>query len=66
MRFPAVWEYCTQQRFHKIAEEVVCVVIVLLSHQIDNVKSIDSPNNGQYEFLCPDLLLNLLRDLVAQ
>jgi hypothetical protein len=31
------------------------VVTVLASHQIDEPKSIDSPNNGQHELVCPDL-----------
>jgi hypothetical protein len=65
MPSPAVWKYCAQQRFRIIAEEVGSVAIALLSHPIDNMKSIDSPNGGQHELLCPDSLLDRLRDLVA-
>jgi hypothetical protein len=36
-----------------MTEEVPCVVAVLLSHQIDDVESIDSPNKGQHEFWVP-------------
>jgi hypothetical protein len=64
--FPAVWKDCAQQRFHNAAKEMMNVVPVLLSHQIDAARSIDSRNNGQYELLCPDLLLDFLRNLVAQ
>jgi hypothetical protein len=49
-----------------MTQEVLCVVTVLLSHQIDDVESIDSPHNGQDEFLCPNLLLDLLRDIISR
>jgi hypothetical protein len=37
---------------------VLRVATVLLSHQIDDVESVDSPNNRQHEFLGPALLLH--------
>jgi hypothetical protein len=46
MQFPAVWKYWAQWRFHNIAQQVISVVIVLLGHQISDVKSINSPNKG--------------------
>jgi hypothetical protein len=66
MHFPSVWKYCAQQWIHNIAKEVIRVLTVLLSHQIDDVKFIDSPNNDQHELLCPDLLLDFLMDLIAR
>jgi hypothetical protein len=41
------------------------VIIVLLSHQTDNVESINSPNNSRHEFLGSDLLFHLLRDIIS-
>jgi hypothetical protein len=49
-----------------IIKEVLCVVIVLLKHQMDDVESIDSLNNDPHEFLGPDLLLHLLRDVISR
>jgi hypothetical protein len=49
-----------------MTKEVLCVVTVLLSHQIDDVESINPPNNSQHEFLGPDLLLHLLRDIISR
>jgi hypothetical protein len=49
-----------------MTNEVLCVVTVLPSHQVDNVESIDSPSNGQHEFWGPDLLLRLLRDFISR
>jgi hypothetical protein len=49
-----------------MTKEVLCVVIVLLSHQIHHVESIDSPNNNQHKFFSPDLLLYLLRDITSR
>jgi hypothetical protein len=46
MRFPAVGKYYAQQRFHHIAGGALSVVPVV-RYQIDDMKSIDSPNNGQ-------------------
>jgi hypothetical protein len=66
MRFVTVWKYCEQQCFQNVTKEVLCVVTVLFSHHIDDVESIDSPNNGQYEFLGPGLLLHLLSNIISQ
>jgi hypothetical protein len=49
-----------------MTNEVLCVVTVLLSHQIEGRESIDSPNNSQHEFLDPDLLFHLLRDITSR
>jgi hypothetical protein len=49
-----------------MTKEVLYVVTVLLSHQIDDVKSVNSPNNGQHDFLGPYLLLRLLRDIISR
>jgi hypothetical protein len=43
----------------------MCVVTVLLNHQIDDVESMDSANNGQHEFLGPDLLFHLWRNIIS-
>jgi hypothetical protein len=40
-----------------MTQEVLCVVTVLLSHQIDDVESIESPNNGQSSRLHPTVTL---------
>jgi hypothetical protein len=75
MRFATVWKYSEQQWLQNMTKEVLCVVMtkevlcavfVLPSHQIDDVESIDSPNNGQHEFLSPDLSLHLLRDILSR
>jgi hypothetical protein len=66
MRLATVWKYCEQQRFQNMTREALCIVIVLLSHQIDNAESIDSPNNGQYELLDLDSLLQLLRGIISR
>jgi hypothetical protein len=66
MRFATVWKDCEQQLFQNTTKEVLWVLTVLLSHQIDSVESIDSPNYGQQEFLGPDLLLHLLRDTISR
>jgi hypothetical protein len=66
MRFATVWKYYQQQWFQNTNKEVKCVVTVVLSHQIDDVESIDSPSNGQDEFLGPDVLLHLLRDIISR
>jgi hypothetical protein len=66
MRFATVWKYREQQWFQNMTKKVLCVVIVLLSHQINDMESIDSPNNGQHEFLDPDLLLHVLRDVISR
>jgi hypothetical protein len=63
MRFVTVWKYCEQQWFQNMAHEVLWVVTVLLSHQINDVESVDASNNDQYEFFGADLLLHLLRDI---
>jgi hypothetical protein len=47
-------------------KKVLCAVTVLLSHQTDDVKPIDFPNNGQHEFLGPDLLFRCLRDIISR
>jgi hypothetical protein len=65
MRFATVWKYCEQQWFQNMLKEILYVVTVLLSHQIDDVEFIDSPNNGQHELLGLDLLLHLLRDIIS-
>jgi hypothetical protein len=49
-----------------MTQQVLCVVTVLLGHQVDNMESIDSQNNSQHEFLCPDLVLHLLRDITLR
>jgi hypothetical protein len=66
MRFAIVWKYYEQQWFQNMTKEVLYVVTVLLSHQINDVESIDSTNNGQHEFSSPDLLLHLLRDITSR
>jgi hypothetical protein len=66
MRFTTVLKYCEQQWCQNMTEEVPCVVAVLLSSQIDDVESIDYPNNGQHGFLLPDLLLHLLKDIISR
>jgi hypothetical protein len=66
MRIPSVWRYCAYQQLHNIAREVMCLVTVLFSHQISDVVSIDSPNNGQHDISCADLLLDFLRDISAR
>jgi hypothetical protein len=43
----------------------LCVAIVMASHQIHNVKSINSPNNDQHEVLGSDSLLDLWREILA-
>jgi hypothetical protein len=63
--FETVWKYCEQQWFQNITKELLSVVTVLLNHQIDDVESIDSPNNSQHELLDPDLSLRLLRDIIS-
>jgi hypothetical protein len=55
MRVATVWKYCEQQRFQNMIKEVLCVVTVPLSHQIDDVESIGSPNHDQSELLGLDL-----------
>jgi hypothetical protein len=64
MRLATVRKYCGQKWFQNMTKEVICAVTVLLSHQIDDVESIDSPNNGQQEILGLDLLLHLLGDII--
>jgi hypothetical protein len=49
-----------------MTKEVLCVVTVLLSHQIDKVESLHSPNDGQHEFLGNNVLLRLLRDIISR
>jgi hypothetical protein len=49
-----------------MTKEVLCIVTVLLGHQIDDVESIDSPNSNQHEFLGPDLLLHLVKDVISR
>jgi hypothetical protein len=44
-----------EQRFRNIAEEVMNIVTLSLTHQIDEVKPIDSPNAGQNELVRTDL-----------
>jgi hypothetical protein len=66
IQFPAVWKYWVPERFHSIVQQVISAVIVLLSHQIDDVKSINSPNKGQHELFCNHLLFNVMRDCVAR
>jgi hypothetical protein len=39
---------------------------MLLSHQIDDLKSISAPNNGQQELLPRYLLLDLFTDIIAR
>jgi hypothetical protein len=65
MRFATVWKYCEQQWFQNMTMEVRAVITVLLSSQVHDVESINSPNNVQHEFLFPDLLLHLLRDIIS-
>jgi hypothetical protein len=47
MRFATVWKYWEQQWFQNVIKEVPSVVTVLLSHRIDDVEAIDSPNGRQ-------------------
>jgi hypothetical protein len=65
MQFPAVWKSCIQHRLYNITEEALCVRTVLLRHRTDDVKSISSSNSDQHELLGDDLLLGLLRDVLA-
>jgi hypothetical protein len=65
IHFPAVWNYCAQQRFHNIAKGVITVVTGLLSHRISRVKSINPPSDRPHKLFCPGLLLDLLSDLAA-
>jgi hypothetical protein len=65
-RFATVCKYCEQQWFLNLTKKVLCVVTALFSHQIDDVESIDFPNNGQHEPLGPDLLLHVLRDIISR
>jgi hypothetical protein len=66
MRSATVGKYCEQQWFQNMTEEILWAVIVLLNHQTDDVECIDSPNNDQHEFLGPDLLLRLLKDIISR
>jgi hypothetical protein len=66
MRFATVSKYCEQEWIQKVTKEVLRVVTVLLSHQIDNVECIDSPSDHQREFSGPGLLLHLLRDVISR
>jgi hypothetical protein len=66
MRFAIGWKYCEHQWFQNVIKEVLCVVSVLFSHQIDDVEFIDSPNNSQREILGPDLLFHLLKDIISR
>jgi hypothetical protein len=66
MQFPAVWKYSPQHWSHNITDEVLSVVTALLSHHLDDVKPINSSNNGQHELLGRDLLLDLWRDIIAR
>jgi hypothetical protein len=65
MRFPAVWKNCGPQGFDNIVKEIVNVVTLLLSHRIDKVKSIDSPNDSQHELFSPDMVFDFMRDLIG-
>jgi hypothetical protein len=49
-----------------MTKEVASLVTLLLILQINEVEFIDSPNNGQHEFLGPGLLLDLLRDFISR
>jgi hypothetical protein len=60
MRFAIVWKDCEQQWFQKMTRKALRVATMLLSHQINEVESTDSPNNDQHEFLGPDSVLHLL------
>jgi hypothetical protein len=66
MRVATVWKYCEQQWFQNMIKEVLCAVTVPLSHQTDDVESIESPSDGQYEFLGPDLSFHLLIDIISR
>jgi hypothetical protein len=52
------WKYCAQYRFHTMAQEALSVVALVLSPQIDQAKSINSPNQGQHKLLRSDLVLD--------
>jgi hypothetical protein len=47
MRFATVWKSCMQHWFQNITDKELSVATRSLSHQIDDVESIDSLNNGQ-------------------
>jgi hypothetical protein len=66
MRFPVIRKYCAGQQFRNSVEIVISVVTVLLSRQIDDVKSVGSPNNDQHELSNADLSVGLLRKIVAR
>jgi hypothetical protein len=65
MQFPAVLKYCARQLLQNIAKDAMIAVTVLLSHTIDDMKSIDSPNYGQHQFFCTNLLLDFSTDIVG-
>jgi hypothetical protein len=66
MRFPAIWKSCAQQQFRDIVEIAMGVVTVLLSHRIDDMKSISSPNDDQYELSATNLSVELLTEIVVR
>jgi hypothetical protein len=66
MWFTTVWKSCERQSFQNMIKEVLCAVTMLLSHHINAVESIDSRKNSQHEFLGPDLLFDLLRDIISR
>jgi hypothetical protein len=66
MQFATAWKYCEQQWFQNMTKELLCVVTVSLSHEIDEVESIDPPDNGQHKFWGPDLSLHLVTDIILR
>jgi hypothetical protein len=44
------------QRCHDITHEILKIEAALRSHQMNNVKTVDSPNNSEHELFCADLL----------
>jgi hypothetical protein len=66
MRLPTVWKNCAHQPLHNVLKEVMGGATVALSHENDQVKSIDVPDKVQHELSCTDSLLDCLRDVAAR
>jgi fumarate reductase subunit C len=66
MRFATVWKYYEQQWLQNMAKEVLCIVAVLLSHQIDDVDSISSrstPFRRMMKFQSEPILVSIDKSL---
>jgi hypothetical protein len=56
VRNSAVRKNICDLRCHDITQQVLKIESELRSHQIGNVKTAHSQNNGEHAFFCPDLL----------